>query len=192
MVFARKGLATTMDDIATEASISHGLAYRYFANKEAILLALLEQSLNASSVNIQLIKEMQGTPGQRLESLLTKMIDGRRQPQYFQVLNQVLGSEAAPEDLRQLVSTRRRILCDMVRELIVEGQATGEVVLEDPDQLVLATFAYLDGLIQFSDYNSKQYSDHFPDPKIFLRMLKPAESQPHLTYFFRRGINRAP
>ena len=39
-VFARKGPAATMDDIAAESSVSHGLAYRYFANKEAIFSAL--------------------------------------------------------------------------------------------------------------------------------------------------------
>ena len=35
-VFARKGLGVTVDDVAAEASVSLGLAYRYFANKEAI------------------------------------------------------------------------------------------------------------------------------------------------------------
>ena len=40
-VFARKGMAATMDDVATEAEVSHGLAYRYFANKEALFRAVV-------------------------------------------------------------------------------------------------------------------------------------------------------
>ncbi|MGZ3639543.1 MAG: helix-turn-helix domain-containing protein, partial [Ktedonobacterales bacterium] len=40
-VFARKGMAATITDIAAEAQISLGLAYRYFADKEAILSELV-------------------------------------------------------------------------------------------------------------------------------------------------------
>jgi len=38
-VFARKGMEATITDIAAEAQISLGLAYRYFADKEAISLS---------------------------------------------------------------------------------------------------------------------------------------------------------
>jgi len=41
-VFARKGMAATMGEIAAEASVSHGLAYHYFANKEALFHALVD------------------------------------------------------------------------------------------------------------------------------------------------------
>src|ERR1700676_4875211 len=52
-VFARKGMAATMDDIAAEASISHGLAYRYFASKEAIFHTLVEQTFRANPMTFQ-------------------------------------------------------------------------------------------------------------------------------------------
>ena len=43
-VFARKGLTATVDDVAEEAEVSHGLAYRYFANKEAIFSEIVLQA----------------------------------------------------------------------------------------------------------------------------------------------------
>ena len=44
MLFSRDGYAeTTMRDIAREAGCSLGLAYRYFARKEEMVLALYEQ-----------------------------------------------------------------------------------------------------------------------------------------------------
>ena len=46
-VFARKGMEATITDIATEAQISIGLAYRYFADKEAIFSALVKQTIPA-------------------------------------------------------------------------------------------------------------------------------------------------
>src|SRR5258708_8598648 len=47
-VFARKGMAATMAEVAAEASVSQGLAYRYFASKEAIFHLLVDPALHTS------------------------------------------------------------------------------------------------------------------------------------------------
>src|SRR6266487_4764236 len=44
-VFARKGKAATMADVAEAAGVSQGLAYRYFVSKEQIYRELVEQAL---------------------------------------------------------------------------------------------------------------------------------------------------
>jgi AcrR family transcriptional regulator len=44
--FARKGFhQTTMEDIGQEAGLSPGVAYRYFANKDDIIIATVQESL---------------------------------------------------------------------------------------------------------------------------------------------------
>jgi AcrR family transcriptional regulator len=44
--FARKGFhQTTMEDIGQEAGLSPGVAYRYFASKEDIIIATVEESM---------------------------------------------------------------------------------------------------------------------------------------------------
>jgi AcrR family transcriptional regulator len=43
-VFARKGSTATMAEVAAEAGVSQGLAYRYFPSKEAILTTLVKQA----------------------------------------------------------------------------------------------------------------------------------------------------
>ena len=172
-VFARKGIGATMDDVASEASISHGLAYRYFASKEAIIYALVEQALHAPDARFQRFLEAPGTPGERLNRLVSELIESRRHPEFFQLLAQVLSNEAAPVGLRELVRARSHALQDMLRQLIVEGQRTGEVAAGDPDQLMRAILACIDGLIRWANYYPEQYQDHFPAADIFLRMLKP-------------------
>src|SRR5689334_14834102 len=76
-VFARKGLTATMDDIAAEAAVSHGLAYRYFASKEAILAILAEQAFRANPPNFQHALDVTKTPGERLHKLVRILVESR-------------------------------------------------------------------------------------------------------------------
>ncbi len=172
-VFARKGLAATVDDVAAEAGVSHGLAYRYFANKEAIFSELVVQALQAPSAGLQRFLEMEGSPGERLTLLVSGFVESRQHPESYQLLDQVLSSEATPDALREVVHRRGQELQGVLRQLIVDGQVTGEVATGDPDQLVRAIFACLDGLIRWATYDPEHYKEHFPDTSIFLRMLKP-------------------
>lgn len=173
-VFAEKGNAATMDDIAAEASVSHGLAYRYFASKEAILRALIEQAIQQSP-KLERANMTTGTPGQQLGAMLTNFVESRReQPQFFRLLNQVLHDETMPEEFRKVVHARGKALQKTLRELIVEGQATGEVANDDPDQLVMAISACMDGLTFAAARDPQKFAEHFPDVAIFLRMLKPS------------------
>src|SRR5690242_742561 len=146
-VFARKGKAATMADVATEAAVSQGLAYRYFANKEAIFQALVEQALQANPTTLSDIREMSGTPGERLALLASKLVENRReQPELHQLLNQIISDKAATKELREMLRGRMQILQDLMKQLIIEGQASGEVAAGDPDQLLTAFFACLVGL----------------------------------------------
>ncbi len=173
-VFARKGVTATMDDVATEASVSHGLAYRYFANKETLFRALVEQVIQADPAGLLHVLEMQGTPGERLTLLLSKLVESRReQPEFYQFFEQVLSSEATPDHLRETLQRRGQTFLDVMRQLIVEGQATGEIVAGDPDQLVIIIAACLEGLTRLAFLNPEQFKKHCPDAEVLMRILKP-------------------
>ncbi len=179
-VFARKGLAATMADVAAAAGVSQGLAYRYFANKEAIHYALIEQSVQLGNSAFHYIEEIPGTPGERLNFLLSRILESRRQSSVifiFQLFYHVLSDETAPDSLREQVSKRGQTMQSVLRQLIVEGQATGEVAEGDPDQLVTAFMAYLDGITRVAAYNPEQFNKHFPDTEIVLRIFKPASER---------------
>ena len=174
-VFARKGMAATMAEVAAEAEVSQGLAYRYFANKKAIFNVLVEQMMQSGPTMAQHILEMPGTPGERLDFFVSTIVESRREyPEFYQLFYQVLIDETMPDDLRELVGKQAQLLQDVVRQLIVEGQATGEVAEDDPDQLMAAVLACLEGLWRgMALLDPEQVKKHFPDARIVLRMLKP-------------------
>jgi len=173
-VFARKGMEATMAEVAAEAAVSHGLAYHYFANKEALFRALVEQTIQADPAGLQRVSEASGTPGERLALLLAKLVTSRREnPEFYQILDQVQRSETTPDDLREQIRRQGQLFFAVMRQLIAEGQATGEVTAGDPDQLVSAVTVYLEGLIRLALLYPGQFQQHCPDAEILLRILKP-------------------
>lgn len=173
-VFARKGMEATMAEVAAEAAVSHGLAYHYFANKETLFHALVEQILQTDPAGLQRVLEGPGTPGERLALLLTKLVSFRREnPQWYQILDQVERSETTPNDLRELMDRQGQLFFTVLRQLIAEGQAEGSVAAGDPDQLVSAVAAYLEGLTRLALRSPEQFQQHGPGAEILLRILQP-------------------
>ena len=175
-VFARKGMEATMGEIAAEASVSHGLAYHYFASKEAIFRTLAEQLMSPALTTMQRLLEQPGTPGERLAFLISMLVEGRRDhPEFFQLLSQVLGDETTPPDLREQIGRQYQVFREVLRQLIVEGQASFEVAPGDPDQLVTLVITYLDGLSRLAGHDPERFRQHFPEVQLFLRIFTPLE-----------------
>ena len=168
-VFARRGLAATMAEVATEAGVSQGLAYRYFAGKDDLFRALVRESLQPTDT-----PQLTGTPGARLELLLTRVFASRREhPEMVQIFYHVLSDPSAPTDIIDAARSRMEFLTEIIRSLIVEAQASGEVRAGDPEQLVTAVFACLTGLTLLAHTDPERARNHFPDTEIMLRMLRP-------------------
>ncbi len=173
-IFAKEGMAATMAEIATAANVSYGLVYRYFTNKEAIFQALVEHLLQHGVERIQGLLEIPGTPGERLDFMISKVLEARRErPEFFLLFYQVLNDKTVSEDFRERISRQGLAYQIMMRQLIVEGQATGEIAAGDPDQMVNAVMACLDGLSRLALRDLDQFKNHFPDTEIILRMIKP-------------------
>jgi AcrR family transcriptional regulator len=176
-VFARNGLATSMADVAAAADISQGLVYRYFASKEALFRALIEEAVQGNPpfmLERPEKSEKSATAGERLTMLISRLVEARReQPEFFQLFNQVLSAAQPEDDLAKMVRMRGQVFVDTVRQLIVEGQATGEFIAGDPDQLVMAVVACLEGLTSLALIEPEHFKKHCPDAEVILRMLKP-------------------
>jgi AcrR family transcriptional regulator len=173
-VFARKGLDATVDDVAAEAGISHGLAYRYFANKNALFAELVSTDLEAPMDWLEQFAQSPGRPMDKIRRMVTGFVDSRRDfPERYQLLAQVLNDESAPADLRQRLAQRGQAVRSVLRDLIRDGQKTGEVAAGDPDQLVRAVLSALEGLTAWYVSDNEDYRAGFPEAEIILRMLVP-------------------
>jgi AcrR family transcriptional regulator len=174
-VFARKGLAgTKMADIAAEGEVSYGLAYHYFGSKEKIFSALVERAMRGSTNVAREAQGIAGTPWDKIAWLIAQVLEGiRYHSEFVMITLQTMTSEAIPEELKQLVQVEGSIFNEILRELIIEGQVAGQVVQDDPEQLVAAVQACISGLavgVIFRGYD--QFLRSLPEVEIVLRILK--------------------
>ena len=173
-VFAHSGPSASMAEIAEAAGVSQGLAYRYFASKEEIYYALVARAMQGGLPEAEIARMTTGAPWDRLEALLARIVNARREhPEFFQLLYHMLSDDDAPAELRAQMSERGMYLARELRKLIIEGQAAGEIAEGDPDQLVVALLAYLDGLTRFSLYDPQRFKEHFPEARIIMRLFRP-------------------
>lgn len=162
-----------MADIADKAGISQGLAYRYFSSKEEIFSILLRQTMESAKEYDQIIKELPGTSSERLERIVSRLLEMRKEkPGYYQLLYQMLSDEDTPKQIRDAAARRGVMFRSEMRKLLIEGQKAGKIANDAPDQLLEAIMGAIDGLWRRIAYDPKSAKD-FPSSKIILRMLKP-------------------
>jgi AcrR family transcriptional regulator len=180
-VFAHKGFTDTkMTDIATAAGVSYGLAYHYFKDKEEIFTRLVEWALNSSLALMQRAREQPGTPWERLHWLTSQMLQGaQRQPEAFMVVMQAFANDTVPQEARELAWRSSEASLEMIKQLIVEGQATGQVVAGDPDHLASVFGWCIQGMALGMGFLNHQLSDmpklpvtSLPSADDILRILK--------------------
>jgi AcrR family transcriptional regulator len=166
-------MAATMADVAASAGVSQGLPYRYFADKDTLVRALVTEAVRQADGEGSPLAAP-GSAAGRLHGMVTSMVEARQdQPELFLLLQHVVGDPATPRDLLELIQARGRAVAEAMRQLITEAQAAGEAAPDDPDQLVTAVMACLDGLGRFSLGGPEQAARHFPAAHIIARMLEP-------------------
>ena len=122
----------------------------------------------------QRFEDLPGTPREHLDRLITRLIErGHDRPEVSQLHAQVLSDPATPAELREQAIRYSQAFQDLLRRLIVEGQAIGEVRAPDPDHLVTAVLAALDRLTRLALINSEPFHRHYPDASIILGLLHP-------------------
>jgi AcrR family transcriptional regulator len=173
-VFARKGFAATkMADIAAVAGVSYGLAYHYFTNKDTVFAVLVERAVQGSLKLHQHALEQPGTPWDRMTWLVSQIFDGLRdQSEYFMLVVQMLTTEVVPEELRERTYKQIAISKHVLRQLIVEGQAAGQIVPGDPDRLTTLWNSCIQGLAISAFLEQELFLTNFPEADDLLRILK--------------------
>ncbi|WP_227394991.1 TetR/AcrR family transcriptional regulator [Jeotgalibacillus aurantiacus] len=171
-VFARRGMAAAkISDIAQEAQLSHGLVYHYFKSKEQIFVTLVKKASESSIEVVNEAKQLKGTPIEKLkwmtETILKGIVTGDR-IYLFLIMIQASTSDAVPEEVREILTNSANSPVAATIPIIIEGQAEGEIIQEDPMKLAVAYYAFIQGLA----INKIQWHEcPMPDANIILSVF---------------------
>src|SRR5215831_17579998 len=174
-LFAQKGLAGVRTaDIAVACKMSEGLLFHYFASKEDIFAAVVEAALQASGNPAEAVVQQPGSPLEKLRWLLQVYLPGMwSKPAYFLVILQALNSETTPDGLREHALEQSARNLRIYQQLIVEGQAGGEVAQGEPALLAMVFGACIQGLGSGVLHWPRLLGlSEPPDPEAVLRLLK--------------------
>lgn len=147
-VFARRGISgTKMSMIAAEAGISHGLLYHYFDSKDELFTMLVHGAMIEAEAEMRNVYSLPGTPIDKIRMLTEKILDESGAP-YFMLIHLARTSEGVPEKVKQLIEKySMQAFVDQLRPLFIEGQRTGEIAADDPDEQISCYLSVLSGLM---------------------------------------------
>jgi AcrR family transcriptional regulator len=139
---------TTMPEIATEAGVSVGLLYRYFASKEELYLAVCEDVTQRQLDELAVELARIGDPRERLTAAVELFVSSLEAERWGAIVLAGWAEADVNPALRELL--RRR--CDQIRgfaamflrEAVVRGEVPADT---DVEGLSLGAAMFLDGII---------------------------------------------
>lgn len=176
--FRRRGYhGASVDEIASALAMTKGNLYYYFRNKEDILYACHEYSLD---ILLQLMNEVQSEssrPDQKLRKLILAFV--------HLILDELQGTaltldpEALSPPLLEKVIAKRDQFDRGLREIIQQGMDQGLFIAGDPKMIEFAIMGAVNWISKWYDpagpMTSQQIADAFAD--YLVGQLEPARAQ---------------
>ena len=139
----------SLRELAREVGVSHAAPRRHFPDKQALLDAMAEAGF------VRLGREMDAAIAgagpacdERLAALARAYVDfARRHGALLELMFAAKHEADAPPELRE--AGERAFAAPLA--LITEGQATGDVVAGDPEQVAVVSFATIHGLASLAN-----------------------------------------
>ncbi|WP_280501611.1 TetR/AcrR family transcriptional regulator [Nocardia farcinica] len=143
-LFAEIGYAdTTVSAIAREAGLGQSSLYYWFANKEAILQALIDKNRESLETARQLVDDPADAAARLYRIIYDDVVQMCSAPLDFYELERV--SRAQPEEFADFFADYRELETLMAR-VIEQGVAAGEFVAVEPGPATTAALSLSEGL----------------------------------------------
>jgi len=177
-LFAKKGYASTkISDVAQSASLSQGLVYHYFASKEELYIAVVEQTIEMSNNAMKMFSSLQMEPCEIMKVMTERNLDYEDSDEYalrWFLMFQVGLTDSVPPEAKKILE-KKFAAVKYVKSVIAEGQKKGQFSSEkDAESLSAAYWALMEGIVFFNALNSSDIDSKIaiPDVETVLKLFK--------------------
>jgi AcrR family transcriptional regulator len=140
-------LDVSIDDVAQLADIPRATLYYYFSGKDDLIGFFLSDKLNRASVAVQKAIASEGTVVERLELTLGSVMQAMAEhPTLCTEMPAAIKEAGKFEDV---VNGADRLMLAPFRELLIEGKATGELVIGDVNTAAIALLGAVNMVAMF-------------------------------------------
>lgn len=149
-MFSKKGFAAAkISDITSNANLSHGLFYHYFASKEELYIEVIRDILYDFIEVVEEATEFEMTALGKMEWLTEATHSGSiREGVYRHILVlQALYSDHLNELTKQEIVALYKEAVDGIGSIIKTGQEEGQFIEGDPDELATYHLSLAHGLL---------------------------------------------
>lgn len=140
-------LDVSIDDIAQLTDIPRATLYYYFSGKDDLIGFFLSDKLNRASVAVQKAINSEGTVVERLERTLTSVMEVMAAHPTLCTEMPVAIKEAGKYE--DVVNGADRLMLAPLRELLIEGKATGELTIPDVNTAAIALMGAVNMVAMF-------------------------------------------
>ena len=136
-LFAEHGYeSTSVQDVVSAAGVTKGAMYHYFDSKDALLYEIYHRLLAMQAAQLDRIAAGPGSAGQRLRLAAVDVVETTA-ANLDEAIVFFRSQHLLAADKQKLVRGERRRYHERFRDLVVEGQRTGEFRAHaDPDLVV--------------------------------------------------------
>ncbi len=140
-------LDVSIDEVARLADIPRATLYYYFSGKDDLVGFFLSDKLSRASVAVQKAIASEGTVVDRLERTLASVMEAMAE--HPTLCTEMPAAIKEAGKFADVVNGADRMLLAPLRELLIEGKATGELVIGDINTAAIALMGAVNMVAMF-------------------------------------------
>jgi TetR/AcrR family transcriptional regulator len=173
-LFVVKGLAATrITEISMRSGISQGLTYHYFSSKKEIFTCLISQAFERMNEAARNLESLSIPAREKIILAIDELLNGFEKndtaASYFYLITQAAMSEAAPNEVKEIIRTQNDFKYEVIQRILVTGQKEGTVKDFNPEQMTTAFWSMINGLAINKAVNGNKFIK--PDKSLLLTMF---------------------
>ncbi|MFC2027775.1 TetR/AcrR family transcriptional regulator [Chloroflexota bacterium] len=147
--FQHKGYEkTTVDDIAAECGLSKGGIYWHYSSKKDILIAVFEYMLSGLLKGYEVLAMQEISPTRKLINIIRLYVETMlKNHEACRPLVVLMGVAHEDEDLRNIASEIYKQAEKQGVDILKQGEAAGEFVVQNKEAMAQITIAIGEGLL---------------------------------------------
>ncbi len=141
------GFDISIDEMARIVDVPRATLYYYFSGKDDLVEFYMNDKLERTASAIEKAAAIEGGPEVRLESVLTAILDSLAK--YPRMCVELPAAAKGLESFQSVMGNAERWVLAPMREILIEGRATGVFAVKDP---ALTAVAMMGALVQAGMY----------------------------------------